>query len=229
MKRGDSSVLERAARAFLQLASRGDLQRRAPNWHPLTDVSGDESEYSLEGLTNDLIRSVGFLTLSGDEELFAVDGQHRLSGIKRAIEEGVGGDEVSVIFVAHEQTTKGLQRTRRLFTTLNKTARPVSKRDIIALDEDDAMAICVRRLIEETRFFKGTRIALVANNNMPSSNMESLTTIVNLYDTLGILFSRARTELQKPLTQLKKERPDDETLEKHFGLSRGFSAKWSPT
>ena len=194
----------------------------APNWHPLTDVSGDESEDSLEGLTNDLIHSVGFLTLSGDEELFAVDGQHRLAGIKRAIGEGVGEDEVSVIFVAHEQTAKGLQRTRRLFTTLNKTARPVSKRDIIALDEDDAMAICVRRLVEETRFFRGTRIALVANNNMPSSNMESLTTIGNLYDTLGILFSRARTDVKKQLTHLKKERPDDETLGKYFDLSCEF-------
>lgn len=33
------------------------------------------------------------------------------------------------------------ERTHRLFTTLNKSAKPVAKADIIALDEDDTMAI----------------------------------------------------------------------------------------
>ena len=47
------------------------------------------------------------------------------------------------------------QQQDRLFTTLNKTARPVSKNAVIALDEDDVMAICVRRLIEDSRFFHG--------------------------------------------------------------------------
>lgn len=194
-----------------------------PNWHPMTEVNhGDDS---LKELTDEMIQSVGFLTLNGDENLFAVDGQHRLSGIKRVVEETRGkevSDEISVIFVAHEQTPTGLQRTRRLFTTLNKTARLVSKGDIIALDEDDAMAICVRRLIEETRFFKGRRIAFVANNNMPVSNTESLTTIGNLYDTLGILFCVARTDIKKRPSDLKRARPGDEALEKYFDLSNRF-------
>ena len=194
----------------------------APNWHPLTDVSGDENEDALKGLTNDLIHSVGFLTLNGDEKLFAVDGQHRLAGIKRSVGDGEDEDVVSVIFVSHERTPNGLQRTRRLFTTLNKTARPVSKGNIIALDEDDVMAICVRRLIEETRFFSGSRVATVASNNIPPSNVECLTTIGNLYDTLGVLFSRASTEMKKPAAQLKRIRPDDETLEKYFDLYLEF-------
>ena len=39
--------------------------------------------------------------------------------------------------VMHKNTTDGLEATRRLFTTLNKTAKPVSKNAVIALDEDD--------------------------------------------------------------------------------------------
>lgn len=194
-----------------------------PNWHPLTEVN--DGDGSLKELTDEMIQSVGFLTLNGDENLFAVDGQHRLSGIKRVVKEAGGEevtDEISVIFVAHEETSIGLERTRRLFTTLNKTARPVSKGDIIALDEDDAMAICVRRLIEETRFFKDKRIAFVASNNMPVGNTESLTTIGNLYDTLGILFSAARTDMKKRPSDLKRVRPDDEALEKYFDLSARF-------
>jgi hypothetical protein len=39
---------------------------------------------------------------------------------------------------------KGLQGTRRLFTTLNRYAKHVHKTEILALDEADAMAILTR-------------------------------------------------------------------------------------
>jgi DNA sulfur modification protein DndB len=100
--------------------------------------------------------SIGFLRLTGTEKLFAIDGQHRLSGIKHAIEHDLELSEelVPVIFVGHANTVVGMRRTRRLFTTLNKTAVPVTKRDIIiALDEDDVMAITARRLYEEDSRF----------------------------------------------------------------------------
>jgi len=111
--------------------------RGQPNWHPISSVRPKGKRSELNDLDEATIESVGFLTLHGDEALFALDGQHRLAGIKKAIKAGIKHepiDEVSVIFVAHEATKKGLERTRRLFTTLNKTARPVSKGDIIALD-----------------------------------------------------------------------------------------------
>ena len=63
-----------------------------------------------------------------------LDGQHRLAGIERAIRGCMtdSEDEVSVIFLGHKNTTDGLEATRRLFTTLNKTAKPVSKNAVIA-------------------------------------------------------------------------------------------------
>ena len=163
-----------------------------PNWHAIASVSQQRIGYDLEHLDEATIGTVGFLPFRGDEKLFALDGQHRLAGIKEAIKAGLQQDpfdEVSVIFVAHDTTKKGLERTRRLFTTLNKTARPVAKGDIIALDEDDVIAICVRRLIEDTDLFPCDRIAFVESNNMPVTNTTSLTTIGNLYDVLGILFT----------------------------------------
>ena len=59
-----------------------------------------------------------------------MDGQHRLAGIKRAIRGRMtdSEDEVSVIFLGHKNTTDGLEATRRLFTTLNKTANPIALR-----------------------------------------------------------------------------------------------------
>ena len=64
-------------------------------------------------------------------------------GIKEALKENpeLGDDELAVIFIAHHTDSAGKERSRRLFTTLNKNAKPVSKGEIIALDEDDAMAI----------------------------------------------------------------------------------------
>lgn len=195
-----------------------------PNWHALSDVKS-RTKKDLSGLTDETVASVGFLTLQGDEKLFALDGQHRLAGVKKAIKDGLTQDpfdEVSVILVAHQTTPKGLERTRRLFTTLNKTARPVSKGDIIALDEDDVMAISVRWLIEETKFFKGNNVAFVASNNMPVSNVTSLTTIGNLYDVLAILFSDAKTDLRKGKSALQRVRPSDEQLKAYFKLAESY-------
>ncbi|MDW3206066.1 MAG: DNA sulfur modification protein DndB [Alphaproteobacteria bacterium] len=196
-----------------------------PNWHALTDIKSKDSEEELSNLQDETIASVGFLTLQGDENLFALDGQHRLAGIKKAIKDGLDQDpfdEVSVIFVAHEKTKKGLERTRRLFTTLNKTARPVSKGDIIALDEDDVMAISVRRLIEQTKLFHGSKVAFVASNNMPASNTVAMTTIGNLYDVLTIVFTNAKTELKKTKADLQRSRPNDEALEAYFSLAKEY-------
>ena len=60
------------------------------------------------------MESLGFLVLRGDEKIFALDGQHRLAGIKRVVEDDLGvraNDEVSVIFVSHQATEAGLERT----------------------------------------------------------------------------------------------------------------------
>ena len=194
-----------------------------PNWHALSDIRSRSQTTELRTLTEETVASVGFLTLTGEEKLFALDGQHRLAGIKKAVNDGLEDDpydEVSVIFVAHKKTEKGLERTRRLFTTLNKTARPVSKGDIIALDEDDVMAICVRRLIEDTQLFTGKRIAFVASNNMPVANTKSLTTIGTLYDMLTILFTSARSELKKRKTELQRVRPSEEELDAYFSYAK---------
>lgn len=206
-----------------------------PNWFPVSDVKYKGTTEELGELDEETISSVGFLSLTGDEKLFAIDGQHRLAGIKRALEEGIEHeplDEFSVIFVAHKETTKGLERTRRLFTTLNKTAKPVSKGDIIALDEDDVIALSVRWLIEETSFFSGERVAFVASNNLPAKNFSSLTTIGNLYDILEIIFSSADTEQKKSRADLKTSRPSDSELKKYFALSKkyfdGLSKNFTP-
>lgn len=134
-----------------------------PNWAPLNvsflpdhlDLSEDQKE-KVEG-------QLGLLYLAGTEKLFAIDGQHRVAGIKKAIEKsgedlGILDDSISAIFVSHDASTEdGKQRTRRLFTTLNKKAKPVSQPAVIALDEDNGFAIITRRLIDSHWLFEDKR------------------------------------------------------------------------
>lgn len=196
-----------------------------PSWYPISGIRSKSNNEALNSLDDNTIASIGLLELSGKENLFALDGQHRLAGIKKAIRDGLSQtpyDEVSVIFVAHKKSESGLRRTRRLFTTLNKTAKPVSKGDIIALDEDDVMAISVRWLIEETELFSGERIAFVATNNLPPKNEASLTTIGNLYDLLLSLFTNSESELKAKKEDLQRARPKDEDLKKYFNFSKRY-------
>lgn len=103
---------------------------------------------------------MGLLTLSGEEKIFPVDGQHRVEGIKKALKEApsLGTEKVPVIFVGHSKDEEGMQRTRRMFSTLNRYAKPVSLRDIIALDEDDIVAIASRELIDNKMLFNDEKI-----------------------------------------------------------------------
>lgn len=135
-----------------------------PEWHQLNVKSSEFFDSS--GLESRVANSLGILTLNGDEKLFAIDGQHRVEGIKEFMSNQkpeqvkVLEDEVCAIFVAHSNSDEGLQRTRRLFATLNRYAKPVSFTEIIALDEDDVVAITCRELLENHPLFKQGRVSL---------------------------------------------------------------------
>lgn len=113
-----------------------------------------ESHFRIENsiLTDNEIEfienKIGILSLSGEEVIFALDGQHRLKGLKEAYatNENIGDEEVSIILVVHNGTNK--QRTRRLFTVLNKYAQKPKEAELIILDEDDASAIITRKLVD---------------------------------------------------------------------------------
>jgi len=163
-----------------------------PVWLP-ADIRPSSNDINKENISEDALNTVGFLRLSGDEHLFALDGQHRLAGMKEAMKRKIKDledEELSVILVAHKNDQSGLERTRRLFTTLNKKAIPVRKGEIIALDENDMMAIICRRLLESSELFNDRRIAIKTTNNLNKKDKYALTTIGNLYDLLTILFGK---------------------------------------
>lgn len=140
-----------------------------------------------------LNRTFGILVLSGEEEIFPIDGQHRFVAIRDALHEGadLAGEEVSAIFLAHHTDAEGVIRSRRLFSTLNRYAKPVSKSEIIAIDEEDNGAVITRNLIEDFPFFKGM-IAFNKNRSLSPSESKSWTNITVLYDIVLILLTNKK-------------------------------------
>lgn len=126
---------------------------------------------------------MGFLEFNGEEKIFAVDGQHRVDGIKKVMEEDsehFSNETIPVIFIGHRDTDEGRARTRRLFTALNKYAKPVAKSDIIALDEDNITAITTRFLIDNCTLFQNERAVYTSSSAMPKNNTRAFTNIISL-------------------------------------------------
>ena len=156
-----------------------------PNWHEIDNLRPNNEESSKLEFPEYAEGCIGFLSVTKKEKFFALDGQHRLAGIKAAVEENVtvGDDLISVIIVAHSNTPSGKVRSRRLFTTLNKKAKLVSKDAIIALDEDDIAACITRKLIEsgDYPYFNEQNISFSSG---PVRDKTSITSIVNIYDNV---------------------------------------------
>jgi len=136
--------------------------------------------------TDDLKESLGLLIFTGNEKMFAIDGQHRVEGIKRAHKENperIGHDQYPVIFVAHLDTRAGKVRTRRLFCDINKNAVPVSGGDKVVIDEDDLSAIVTRRIYANYPAFKGGKEIAVTERKevLDKDGRDRFTSLLALY------------------------------------------------
>ena len=178
----------------------------SPDWYEL--AIGTNPLFNADALPRELEGVLGILRLDGTQILFAIDGQHRVKGIEQALRKSdeLKQEEVSAIFVAHRNDPVGMERTRRLFATLNRYVKPVSKSEIIALDEDDIIAITTRELVDKYPLFQ-EKISLSKTKAIPVRDNRSFTTIITLYDVLEILFKQKRG-----WAEFKRHRPEDEII-----------------
>lgn len=190
-----------------------------PTWHEVRLEYDDGSEFY----------NLGVLELSGDEKIFPVDGQHRVEGIKKVISESdkYDDEQIPVIFIGHKTDDAGMQRSRRLFSTLNRYAKPVSMRDIIALDEDDIVAIASRELVDTHPLFSKDRLLDSRTKAIPENNDKAFTTIITFYEcNLEILWmllkdvevlnpDGGKTKGKGKIKEFIRRRPDDEMIH-HF-------------
>jgi DNA sulfur modification protein DndB len=107
----------------------------------------------------DALKSLGVIVIgsNGDSTqsgLVALDGQHRLAALRHVVQgkangefaSAVANDEVTVIFISDPDGVKA----RALFTILNKTARRVSKNDVLIMSETNGAAMAGRKVTAST-------------------------------------------------------------------------------
>ena len=189
-----------------------------PNWVPLNIKFTVDNLEITEIQQESIDGKLGLLHLSGEEKLFAIDGQHRVAGIKKALSEinsddSINNDEVSAIFVAHDESSfSGKQRTRRLFTTVNKKAKRISKSATIALDEDNGFAIVTRQLIDSHWLFEDERnhISYSSTGAIPARDETTITSVVGLYEIVKDLYYQSNKK------EFESTRPSDELIEEYL-------------
>lgn len=135
--------------------------------------------------------NMGFLRLNGEEKKFPVDGQHRVEGIKDAIKKcpELEDETIAVILIGHHKDKEGMEKTRRIFSTLNRYAKPVSTGDIIALDEDDTVAIVTRNMLESFPLFMNENISDEKKTKaIVEKDTKSFTSLIKLYETNKVVY-----------------------------------------
>lgn len=185
-----------------------------PNWREIEiKYDGDDETYQL-----------GLLDFPGEHKIFPLDGQHRVEGIKAALEEDpeLCNEQIAAIFVGHMNDEEGMRKSRRLFSTLNRYAKPVTMDDIIALDEDDSIAIVTRELLETFDLFTNNRVTKNKNKAIQENDKSSFTSIITLYDCnyeILKLFRKTRkiespdeTRDRKTINEYLKFRPKEEEV-----------------
>lgn len=168
--------------------------------------------------------NMGFLMLNGEEKIFPVDGQHRVEGIKDAIKENpeLEDETISVILIGHQKNKEGMERTRRIFSTLNRYAKPVSTGDIIALDEDDTVAIVTRNMLESFPLFMNDNISDDKKTKaIAEKDVKSFTSLIKLYETNKVIYKyytsfrdkTKRLHTAKEIDDFLKFRPEQEKID----------------
>ena len=178
--------------------------------------------------------SMGFLRLNGEEKIFPVDGQHRVEGIREAIKENpeLEDETITVIFIGHHNDKEGKEKTRRIFSTLNRYAKPVKPGDIIALDEDDTVAIVTRNLLETYPLFINDNVKadLKESKALSDNDTKSFTSLLTLYDTNRIIYTYYKSRDNKQgklynstkISEFLKFRPETEELDAFEDYLRHF-------
>lgn len=188
-----------------------------------------------------LNEAFGVLQFDGTQKYYALDGQHRLKAVKTILDrndplsdgapEDFENDEFSVIVIVpnKEDTYETfMQKYRRLFSNLNRYAKPMDQATNIIMDEDDTFAILTRRLITDMPFFQSVgkqresrRVKTKKGKNLTTKD-PYFTSIETLYEmNIELLSSSQRSpkgwgqtgEEGTDLKTFKRFRPSEEYID----------------
>ena len=169
-------------------------------------IRAEEKLIKKHNISDDANDSIGFVSLDDDTDYYVLDGQHRLGSIKHVVENDeigpeFGDEEINVIFVVDESDNEQERniKYRRLFTSLNRYAKPTDQTTNIIMEEDDAYAILTRRLVEEHPVFgKGTDDKSARSNTRVNVRTKNLNETSTHFTSLATLYGISKQLLAIP-------------------------------
>ena len=216
----------------------------SPKFYPVSVT--DDPQFEILADEESIEQSFGVLRFSGEQSYYALDGQHRLKAIKTLLQPedeaervepptGFENEEISVLMVIRpSESTEDdwLSSYRRLFSSLNRYAKPTDNDTNIIMDEDDIFAILTRRLIATHVFFRapGRHIESlrVQTKGRPLKEGTShFTSLQQLYDLNENLLTTpfrvntgwgpgVETERINDVRHFKRFKPSEEYIEELF-------------
>ena len=216
----------------------------SPKFYPVS--ISDDPQFEIFADEEGIEQSFGVLRFSPDRKYYALDGQHRLKAIKTLLQPedeadrveppaDFANEEISVLMVirpAESAEEDWLSSYRRLFSSLNRYAKPTDRDTNIIMDEDDIFAILTRRLIASHHFFKAPGPHLdslrVKTKGRPLKEGTShFTSLQQLYDINETLLSSSYrvnsgwglgpvAEREHDLKRFTRFRPSEEYIDDVF-------------
>lgn len=204
-----------------------------PEFNP---VSIDEDP-TFRLVRNQFKDTFGVLSFDDSLKTYALDGQHRLYAIKKLVDGsasltppvGFNDETINVIFVVPAgdvERDEFLKAYRRLFSSLNRHAKPTARNTNIIMDEDDRFAIVTRRLFSDFDFFKWNghdedpKIDTEASAENLPRNSTAWATLVGLYNmNIKLLWDEelsSRVGAYKANHSLIQETPSDDEVEELY-------------
>ncbi len=191
----------------------------------------------------DFDQAFGILRFNADRKYYALEGQHRLKAIKSIIEsidkgeapaedfdpEEFSKEQMSILLFCANRDDRGFKTDyRRLRSSLNRHSRPTGKDANILMDEDDAVAMLTRRLINDHEFFK-TKNGCFRVQTKGGQLKRSRGNASNCYTSLQTLYAMNETFLvsrerglgknwrsDAVISSFKKVRPNEVVLDLHY-------------
>jgi len=197
----------------------------SPTWIPLTPSPQDVENDALK-IYEEASKHFGLLKFDGGQKYYALDGQHRVKSIQQVLDagqeppapQGFENEEISVIMMTVQEDAEEawVRKYRRLFSSLNRNAKPVDADTSIIMDEDDLAAIVTRQMIEEYPFFVwDSNIEdspkVKTNGNTLKEGEPQFITIQTLY-AFNETVLKTSDNMQYFPTNWKLNRPDDEVI-----------------
>ena len=216
----------------------------SPKFYPVSVA--DDPQFEILADEESIEQSFGVLRFSGSQNYYALDGQHRLKAIKTLLQPedeservepptDFANEEISVLMVIRPPDApeeEWLTSYRRLFSSLNRYAKPTDRDTNIIMDEDDIFAILTRRLISSHDFFKAPGRQLdsfkVKTSGRPlregTSHFTSLQQLYDLNQTLLTTHLRSNkgwgtgpeAEREGDVNRFKRFRPSETYIDDLF-------------